>query len=225
MKVCTDACLFGAYVASKNIPANTILDIGTGTGLLSLMLAQKITASIDAIELDKDAAEQATENVNNSPWKERITIKNSSIQEHSRITQKKYDLIICNPPFYENSLKSPDTAHNKAIHAETLSLTELADAIINLLNKQGVAALLLPPYESSLFKNLAEAKGLYLNEVITIKDNAEDKVIREMSFYSLAIHSVHAVNHPSYQQEIIIKDNNNYSPKFTSLLKDYYLYL
>ena len=219
MKVCTDACLFGAYVASKDTITNSILDIGAGTGLLSLMLAQKTTASIDAIELDKDAAEQATENVNNSPWKERITVTNKSIQEYSRTIQKKYDLIICNPPFYENSLKSPDTIRNTAIHTETLSLAELTDAISLLLDKGSIVALLLPPYESSLFKNLMEAKGLYLNELVTVKDNAEGKAIREISFYSYIAKQV-------MTSEIIIKDkDNNYSPEFVSFLKDYYLYL
>jgi len=219
MKVCTDSCLFGAYVASKNIPATTILDIGTGTGLLSLILAQKTSAAIDAIELDKDAAEQATENINNSPWKDRIKVTNTSIQEYSKSTQKKYNLIISNPPFYENSLKSPEAARNTAIHAGTLSLIELADSISLLLDKKGTVVLLLPPYESSLFKNLMEAKGLYLNELVTIKDNPEGKAIREISFYLYTAKQVTT-------SEIIIKDqNNNYSPEFVSLLKDYYLYL
>lgn len=219
MKVCTDACLFGAYVASKDISETSILDIGTGTGLISLMLAQKTTAAIDAVELENKAAAQAEENINNSPWKNQITVINSSIQEYSRITNKKYDLIISNPPFYENSLKSPETARNIAIHAEALPLSELVDAIANLLNDKGMVALLLPPYESLLFKDLAEGKGLYLNETVTIKDNTEGKVIREISLYSYAAKQIAT-------SEIVIKDiSNNYSAEFKGLLKDYYLYL
>ena len=215
MKINTDGVLLGALAEAEQ--PKTILDIGTGTGLLSLMLAQKTTATIDAVELNKAATEQATENVNNSPWKERITVINKSIQEYT--TTKRYDLVISNPPFYENSLKSPEANRNTAIHAETLSLTELADSISLLLDKKGALALLLPPYESSLFSKLMEVKGFYLNELITVKDNTEGKVIREISFYSYA-------NKQATISEIIIKDQtNNYSPKFTALLKDYYLYI
>lgn len=219
MKVCTDACLFGAYVAENVIPSGNLLDIGAGTGLLALMLAQKTEALIDAVELDNEAAAQAIENVAGSPWKERIAVINRSIQDYYKNTGKKYSLIISNPPFYENYLKSPEIARNTAIHAETLSLSELIDASVSLLEKHGTLALLLPPYESSLLKTLAEAKGLFFNQVVSIKDNPEGKVIREITFYSFAKSEVTT-------SEITIKTNEgDYSPAFIALLKDYYLYL
>ena len=219
MKVCTDACLFGAYVADKIIPSGNILDIGAGTGLLTLMLAQKTDALIDAVELDKEAATQAIENVAGSPWKERIAVINRSIQDYYTNSGKKYSLIISNPPFYENYIKSPEASRNTAIHAETLSLSELIDASVSLLEKHGTLAILLPPYESSLLKTLAETKGLFLNQAVSIKDNPEGKVIREITFYSFAKSEV-------ITSEITIKKSNeSYSPAFIALLKDYYLYL
>ena len=106
MKVCTDACMLGAWTAGKlgGSGINNILDIGCGTGLLSLMLSQKINASIDAVEIDADAAKQAGENISASPWAANIRVIHTSLQEF--MPKKKYDLIICNPPFYENDLRS-----------------------------------------------------------------------------------------------------------------------
>src|SRR5688572_1924557 len=101
MKVTTDACVFGAWIASEiqDIPYKNILDIGTGTGLLALMIAQKNEAAIEAVEMEKDAAMEAQQNFLNSPWQERITLVNASIHEIQ--LSKKFDVVVCNPPFYE----------------------------------------------------------------------------------------------------------------------------
>ena len=110
MKVCTDACIFGAWAAGKlkesSISVRHILDIGCGTGLLSLMLAQNTNADIDAVEINTDAASQAKENILQSPGINKIKVINASILEF--VPEKNYDFIICNPPFYEDDLKSPD---------------------------------------------------------------------------------------------------------------------
>ena len=137
MKVCTDACLLGAFAANRlPLTVHRLLDIGTGTGLLSLMLAQRnLNAVIDAVEIDEAAAEQAKENFNNSPWKERLNVHNEPIQKFAKSINKKYDVIICNPPFFENDLKSNDNQRNLALHSAALSLEELISIVGFLLEK------------------------------------------------------------------------------------------
>src|SRR5688572_17826532 len=123
MKVCTDACIFGAYAA--NIISNSAsqilkcLDIGTGTGLLSLMIAQKTRAIIDAIEIEEDAFIQAKENFSNSPWRQRLRAVHTDAKHLS--TWVKYDFIVSNPPFYQNDLVSPLKTKNVAKHDTSLN--------------------------------------------------------------------------------------------------------
>ena len=146
MKVTTDACLFGAWCAAeiqtKNSIGKTALDIGTGTGLLSLMLAQKNVLQIDAIEINKLAAAQAQSNFEASPWSENLHIINKDILEY--VTQKKVDYIVCNPPFYQNELASPDTQKNIAHHSKALNLENLIPIMANLIKEDGSIFLLLP---------------------------------------------------------------------------------
>ena len=144
MKVCTDACVFGAfvaeYLASQKI--NNCLDIGTGTGLLSLMLAQKNDMGMDTVEINTEAYLQAKENIENSIYKNKISIHNQNILEFDN--NKKYDFIITNPPFYEGDLMSSQQNKNQAKHNESLTLPKLLQSIIRLLKDNGEFAVLLP---------------------------------------------------------------------------------
>ncbi|MET4758482.1 tRNA1(Val) (adenine(37)-N6)-methyltransferase [Endozoicomonas sp. NE40] len=133
MKVTMDACLFGALVDVEE--SQRILDIGTGTGLLSLMAAQRSSAHIDAVELDDDAARQARQNVAQSPWSDRITVTQSAIQQFFGAPDG-YDTIICNPPFFENSLKAANDKRTMARHTESLSFSDLVQATSRLLHKK-----------------------------------------------------------------------------------------
>ncbi len=220
MKVCTDACLFGAWAADRSpLTAHRLLDIGTGTGLLSLMYAQKnLNAIIDAVEIDEPAAEQAENNFNNSPWGERLKIYNTSIQQFTKST-KKYDVVICNPPFFESDLKSESKQRNLALHSDALSLEELISIVDLLLEKNGSFLCLLPFHRTNYFQELLLKYKLFAKEKIFIKQTPKHNYFRTMVW-------VDRLTMVANESEIIImNDKNGYSERFEKLLKEYYLNL
>lgn len=221
MKVCTDACLFGAWITAclqhKKILPKNILDIGTGTGLLSLMLAQKTSATIDAIEIQSAAAVQAKENFDASPWKDRLSVFSADILHYN--VQTKYELIIVNPPFFEDDLLSADANKNMAKHAGSLSLQELIKIIARHLSEDGLAAVLLPYHRSAFFETKALAQRLFTIEKLLVKQTPKHLPFRTMLLCSK--------KEKTLQQSSIIIHNNErqYSSEFIALLKDYYLKL
>jgi tRNA1Val (adenine37-N6)-methyltransferase len=220
MKVCTDACLFGAFTANRlPFTAHRILDIGTGTGLLSLMLAQKLNdVMLDAIEIDEAAAQQAKENFEASQWKERLNIYNFSIQQFAETVNKKYDVIISNPPFYESDLKSDDAKRNLALHSAELKLDELIAIAERLLNDNGSFFVLLPYHRTEDLQQLITGK-FFIKEKVFIRQTSTHKYFRSMFWLIKQFVNEH-------QSEIIImNDKNEYSVEFKELLKDYYLAL
>ncbi len=215
MKVCTDACIFGAFIDVSC--HRSILDIGTGTGLLALMLAQRCSIEIDAVEIDEAAAQQAFLNVQNSPFKAQIQVFHQAIQTFE--PAKKYELIISNPPFYQNSLKSSDTQTNKALHDESLNFEELIEAVIRLLGHHGEFYVLLPPVELEKLIQIAEKKELYLSKKVLIKHSDSKPIMRV-----IAIFSGEKIKETSEDFFIIHeKDNKTYTAEFRKLLKDFYL--
>lgn len=224
MKVTTDGCLFGAWVADKvqqQGPGLKILDIGTGTGLLSLMLAQKNpTAEIEAKEIDKEAAAQAAENVTISPWKKQISVIHTDAKLYS--TDKNYDLIISNPPFYEGELKSHDASKNMAHHSSELTLDGLLGIIKKSLADAGTFYLLLPYKRQEELPALFNKHALRIIEKILVRQTSGHDNFRVM------LAGTHQSNpgNKYREQEISIKDGvQQYSPEFSALLRDYYLRL
>ncbi|HEY8402795.1 MAG TPA: methyltransferase [Cytophagaceae bacterium] len=217
MKVCTDSCILGAYVNPDGV--SQILDIGTGTGLLALMLAQKTNARIDAVEIDTDAAGQAAMNAKNSPWNDRISIYNESIQNFARRMNKQYDFIISNPPFYSNYLQSSKDSINVAYHSKFLSFDELLDSVAKLLKPTGVFTCLLPAQASEEFIDKARKRNLYLNEKLEVRDNLSSPVFRVILTFT------HQPSDNISIKELVIKNGNSYSESFSNLLKPYYLHL
>lgn len=221
MKVCTDSCLFGAWVAFKTeqkiINPKSILDIGTGTGLLSLMLAQKSGATIQAVDIDKNSVVQAAENFNTSPWNERIQAFQSDIKEWK--APGKYDLIISNPPFYENDVAPADNRKSISKHSAAMRLENLSLRVKNLLHEDGNFALLLPSSRAEWFENAAQANSFYVKEKTEVRQTPLHNYFRTML---LLQHQ----KTETFKSELVIKDNNNaYTDEFIELLKDYYLNL
>ena len=226
MKVTTDGCLFGAWLgekirSTKNSEVRNILDIGTGTGLLSLMFAQKNPETfIDAIEIDKEAYQQAKENISNSPWADRINIIHTDVKKFS--AQHQYDIIISNPPFYENELKSGNNKKNKAHHDESLLLDDLLAIIKRNLKPGGEFYLLLPYKRNEEIENIIAKNGLAISHKTLVRQSTKHNYFRIM----LTGKNKSDKNENFITSEIAIRnEKQEYTPAFINLLKNYYLHL
>lgn len=220
MKVCTDACIFGAVAASRFThleEAHQVLDIGTGTGLLSLLLAQSVPAHIDAIEIDAPAFEQAKQNVSASPWSNRIRVIHSSLQSFE--PQEPYQLIISNPPFFSNSLTSPEPARNAAMHDESLSLEELLQFGKSNVSADGKIIVLLPHHRLPEAVGLGQALGLHNSYQMAIRHSSHHPWFRIiLEWQSTPVETIF--------NTLDIRNNEGaYSSAFVNLLEPYYLYL
>lgn len=217
MKVGTDGVLLGAWVAISG-EEERILDIGTGTALIALMMAQRnSTAEIDGVEIDRQSAEQAVENVARSEWRERVSIHHTDIQSYE--PDESYDLIITNPPYFVDSLLSPNSARSVARHTTDLSFRELALSAQRLLKANGRIALILPTAESQLFD--AEALGrLSLLRRCEVFSREGAPVKRVMSEYTLP-----RFDRAITREELTIESGEppQFTAEYKKLTRDFYL--
>lgn len=220
MKVCTEACLFGAWLAEEfhGKDMDSALDIGSGTGLLSLMLAQETKiAKLDAIELDEPAAKQAKANFEASPWSPRLQVFQGDALRFS--FPRVYSLVFSNPPFFEQSLLSPDARLNQAKHESDLDLASLIQLAEDITADNGYFAILLPHLrtESLLKKIVTSSFQLYKRKNVCQTE-------KHAPFRSFCLFRK---NSPVNMQvsTICIRENGDYSPAFSRLLQPYYLYL
>ncbi|GAA4417311.1 tRNA1(Val) (adenine(37)-N6)-methyltransferase [Nibrella viscosa] len=215
MKVCTDACVLGAY-ADVGV-GGRILDIGTGTGLLALMAAQRNeTALIDAVEIDEAAAQQARENVAASSFTERVWVVQSRVQAFA--PARVYDRILTNPPFYTNHLRSPDAAVNRALHTDDLPGTELIEAVVRLLKQDGQWWILLPPYEAGQLARQAATVGLKPFRRLHLRHHVRKPVFRLITGFAYQEGNV-----VDETLDIYEPDGRTYTQPFRALLTDFYL--
>jgi len=216
MKVGTDGVLLGAWANCIN--AKTVLDIGTGTGLIALMIAQRCNAKIDAVEIDEHAVIQASENVANSLWNDRINVIHQSFQDFINHSERKYSLIVSNPPYFQNSMVAPDHKRANARHNSELQLDEIIAGATRLLTDDGILSVILPYIEGTLFIVKASQKGLYCNRQTKVlpKPGREPKRLL-LEFMK--------TKKPLVEQEIIIELNkrHSYSDAYKNLTKDFYL--
>lgn len=218
MKVGTDGVLLGAW-ASTVAPPASILDIGTGSGLVALMLAQRYpSAHITAIDIDKGAFQQATFNFQESPWSHRLQAVHSPLQDFK--PSEKFDLIVSNPPFFSKSLKAPDKARNTARHNDTLELKTLLTSAKELLTKTGSIVVILPVTDQNKCVKLAERYHLFCTASTVIYPKPDAPARRVL----LAFSPAHA---PEKLGELTLEtaDRGVYTPEFAALVRDFYLKL
>lgn len=215
LKVTTEALILGGYAAATFEKASNILDIGTGTGLLALMLAQKLEVEIDAVEIEDHSYLRARENIEKSKFHRQITVHHKSIQTFESLL--KYDLIISNPPFYSDHLKSEKTEKNLALHAVELSFSDLAAAVKKFLNSNGKFIVLLPPYQMSQLEKELKLKKLIKTNEFRIHHRENSKVLRIIATFEYNMQDFQTI-------DFFIKDySDNYTNQFIALLKEYYL--
>lgn len=216
MKVGTDGVLLGAW-ARVDDKEQHILDIGTGTALIAIMMAQRCAkAQIVGVEIDENSAQQACENASRSPWAERVRIEHTAIQEYNPTC--KFDVILSNPPYFVDSLHAKDESRTRARHTTSLSFADLCSAVERLLSPSGRFTLILPPTETQLFDDISKGR-LHLVRRCFVRGKEGGEIRRVMSEYTpsaptdielseLSIRATHA---------------DEYSPEYRALTADFYL--
>ena len=220
MKVGTDGVLLGAWCSLENYP-KTILDIGTGTGIISLMLAQRSSAiSIDGVEIDKSAFEQTVDNFENSNWSDRLYCYNTSFQKFADESNNegiKYDLIVSNPPFYKEDYITKNISRNKARFSQFLSFKELIQGVSKILSKSGFFSTIIPFKEESAFIGLAQQNSLFLNKLCRVKGNKNSEIKRCLLTFSFNKKATKETN------LIIENSRHKYTKESVELTNSFYL--
>jgi len=218
MKVGIDGVLLGIWCQIDG--ATHILDIGTGSGLIALILAQRSTALIDAIDIDTNAVLQASENIKLSPWGNRIKAEEISLQSFATKARQQYDLIVSNPPYFVNSLKAPVENRALARHTDSLTHDELILNATKLLKPTGRICIILPVNEALLCRDFALSQGLFCSREVQVIPKPEAKPKRTLMEFGLQPHS-------KEESELVIEseERHHYSAEFSLLAKDFYLRL
>ena len=219
MKVGTDAVLLGAWSALDHMP-NTILDIGSGTGILALIMAQRSTAElIDALEIDSDAYEQCVHNFETSDWGDRLFCYHASLDEFVGEIEDTYDLIISNPPFYTDHFKSRNEARNKARFEDALPFEELLTSVSKLLSVTGQLNVIIPFSEEINFISLAKNVDLYPIRILRVRGQEESPVKRSLISFTFQENKIKV-------SELTIEiTRHHYTHDYINLTKDFYLKL
>ena len=216
MKVGTDGVLLGAWTNVDNI--RRVLDIGTGTGLIAIMLAQRSNALIDAIEIEGSAAEQAMDNIRSCPWKDRIKLIPSSLQEFLTLHKTHYDLIVSNPPYFSSPYTNSNQARKMARDIKSLNLNELLEGVSQLLSVRGRFSIIYPSeFRETLVKECQkhELHANRITEIFPTPQKSSNRILMEFSTHTKMIE----------KNNLIIETDgrHKYSNKYISLTKDFYL--
>ncbi len=222
MKIGTDSVLLGAWASIETQP-NSILDIGAGTGVLALMLAQRTSAVpiaigiIDAIEIDNDAYEQCVENFEQSPWSDRLFCYHTSLEEFVEEIEVQYDLIISNPPFYNDTFKSDNEQRDLARFTDAMPFRHLIESVSKLLSEDGLFSIVIPFSEENDFIVLASKEHLFPNRILRVKGSPSTDIKRSLIEFSF-------IEMEADVSELIIETKrHHYTEAYVNLTKDFYL--
>lgn len=216
MKIGTDAILLARW--TEVAATDDVLDIGTGCGLITLMLAQKGINSADAVEIDRDSYEEAAQNFSNSAWKTRIFAINDDIKHYSDVCTKKYDLVVSNPPFFFGDNIPEKAKKGLARHTNTLSYNDLLASVKKLMKPDGRFSLVLPARESATFLQEAENQGFFLKKeqkIIPIEGKEPNRINMQ-----LIVNQVDKVESESF---VLRHSDHSFTKEYKDFLKDYYL--
>ncbi len=217
MKITTDSVILGAWANSEN--PQKIFDIGTGTGVLALMAAQRFTnAEVTGIEIVKEAADEAAENFKNSPWANRLKIIIADFKEYAKRSKEKFDLIISNPPYFENQLRSPDKKKSLVRHTDQLSYEDLFSSAKKIMNQAGKFCLILPANIFDKISKIAEKNNFFISKIVKIypKPNKDfNRLLLEFSQKQTDL---------QVDTLTIRNEDNSYTAEYLRLTKDFYLF-
>lgn len=220
MKVGTDGVLLGAWTPINNNPYS-ILDIGAGTGLLALMMAQRTNAEqIDAIEIDASAHEQAVDNFENSPWADRLFCYHADLETFANEMEEEYDLIISNPPFYAEDYHTNDKQRDIARFQEALPFDLLIEAVEYFLSEKGIFSVIIPSKEEDTLIRLAAEFSIYPFKVTRVRGNEKAEIKRSLIAFSREL-----TDKIPLDELIIEEERHQYTPAFQALVKEFYLKL
>lgn len=214
MKVGVDSVILGAWVKIND--ANTILDVGTGTGLLALMMAQRSNAMITAIEIDDLAYREAISNIQVSPWPDKIRVIHSSFQDFAEKCTTEFDHIVSNPPYFENSSQPEDPRRKNARHNDELPFADLINSSLKLLSERGKLSVILPVSMAQNFIRIAVDKGLYLNRTQRVRHRPEKPFHRQLMEFSK--------NETSIDESVlVIEEQKEFTEDYKNLTSEFYL--
>ncbi|HET8837534.1 MAG TPA: methyltransferase [Flavobacteriaceae bacterium] len=217
MKIGTDGVLLGAWASIENQPKD-ILDIGTGTGIIALQLAQRSSANrIDALEIDKNAFDQCTGNFKNSPWNDRLHCFHSSFQHFLKEEKNLYDLIVSNPPFYREDYSSGNEKRDLARFSSSITFEELLKGTAQLLSERGIFSTIIPKSRETEFTQLASTEKLHLQKRTKVRGNKNSKIKRSLLQFGFEKTTLFS------NQLIVEHARHEYTEEYRALVEDFYL--